>query len=206
MKNVVLASVLMVIASLTIFSCNNGAYDAHPNTDLSSALNPESPDSGGVSVYLGSLEGRVNSRKQVFTPAFYYIDEGGTYRFVARIKDDTLFHRTLRFSIANYNGVDTYSANADSQNPIMTFSMFDSMKRDLQGRRIVKTYTVNTSAGKGFTDILIDGEDGGNIRGRMYGTMYLVSPTQNLQDSVSFELSQFYFKKENYPLEGGLQE
>lgn len=206
MKNVVLASVLILMASMTIFSCNNGAYDAHPDTDLSSALNPESPDSGGVNLYLGSMEGRVNSRKYVFTPAFYYIDDAGVYRFVARVKDDTLFNRTLRFSISNYNGVDTYKANADSQDPIMTFSMYDSMKRDPQGRRIVKTYTVNTNAGRGYTDIYIDGEEGGNMRGRMYGTLYLVQPTVNLQDTISFGLTHFYFKKENFPLKAGLEE
>ena len=62
MKKLFIASVLALGVSAALYSCNNGAYDAEPNTDLGSALNPYSPDSGSAKVYLGSMRATINNR------------------------------------------------------------------------------------------------------------------------------------------------
>src|SRR5690606_32277671 len=99
---------LIFTVAVALYSCNNGPYDAHPDVDYSSGLNPTNPASG-TEVFLGSVEATVNDKKLLFAPAFFYVDTANQTHFVARVKNDSIFHRTLRISFGEeaYKGVDT---------------------------------------------------------------------------------------------------
>ncbi|MCB9046619.1 MAG: hypothetical protein H6550_10860 [Chitinophagales bacterium] len=200
MKKLLIASALILGASMAMFSCNNGAYDANPNVDDGAALNPLSPDSGGVSVYLGSMEGVLNNRKLVYAPAFYYVDTAGNTQIIARVKDDSIFHRTLRVTFAPYSGIDTYSVTAGDMNPRVNFVKLDTSRVDLAGRKIYNTYTANTGDKLGYATINIIGEEGGNYRGYLFGKLYRVLPEKQFADTMSLEYTEFYFRKLNWPL------
>ena len=185
---------------MAIFSCNNGPYDAQPQVDNGSGLNPLSPDSGGVSVYLGSMEGTVNNKKLVFAPAFYYVDESGFTQIIARVKDDSLFHRTLRVTFFNFAGKNEYNVTADTINPRFNFVKLDTSRVDLAGRKIYNTYTANTADAVGYATINVTGDEGGNYRGYLFGRLHRIMPEKQLADTVSIEYTEFYFKKVAFPL------
>lgn len=201
MKKFLIGTALILGAAVALYSCNNGPYDAHPDTDYSSGLNPLDPNSG-ANVYLGSIESRINNKKLLFAPAFYYVDTNSVTHFVARVKDDSIFHRTLRISFADgtFNGVDTYYVTADTFMPQINFVMLDTSRVDLAGRKIYKTYTANTAKGVGYSTFNIIGNEGGNMRGYMFGKFYRILPEENFEDTISMEFSNFYFEKINFPV------
>lgn len=201
MKKFLIGTALILGAAVALYSCNNGPYDAHPDADYGSGLNPVNPTSG-VDVYLGSIEGRVNDKKMLFAPAFYYVDTNNLTHFVARVKDDSIFHRTLRITFGEgyFNGVDTYYVTADTFNPQVNFVMLDTSQVDLAGRKIYKTYTANTNEGWGYSTFNIIGNEGGNMRGYLFGKLYRVLPEKNFNDTISIEYSNFYFRKVNFPV------
>lgn len=200
MKKVIVVSALFAAVCTTIFSCNNGPYDANPDIDLGSALNPLSGDTAGTNVYIGSMEGRVNNKATIFAPAFYYADSLGIVRIVARIKNDSVFHRTLRISFAAQPEKKTYDVSADTANPVVNFVMLDTSRVDLAGRKIYKTYTANTADGVGYTQIKFTGDEGGHLRGYMFGKLYHFLPEKKFSDTISIEFSNFYFRKVNFPV------
>lgn len=201
MKKLLLVFALIIVVSVAMFSCNNGAYDARPDVDYSSALNPASPDSGGTSIYLGTMHAVINSKKYVLSPAFYYIEEDGvTMRLIARINNDSLFHRTLRITFFGYDGVKTYDVTDVSSNPKVDFVMLDTSRVDKAGRKIYNTYTANTGGGLGYASVNILGEEGGHYRGNFYGRMHRVLPEKNDADTVKFDFSEFYFEKVAFPV------
>jgi len=201
MKKFLIGTALILGAAVALYSCNNGPYDAHPDNDYGSGLNPLDPTTG-VDVYLGSIESRINGKKLLFAPAFYYVDTNSVTHFVARVKDDSIFHRTIRiaFPEGTFNEVDTYEVNADDVSPIVNFVMLDTSRVDLAGRKIYKTYTANTNEGVGYTMFNILGKEGGNMRGYMFGKLYRTIPEKNFADTISMEFSNFYFEKVNFPV------
>lgn len=201
MKKLLVGTALILVAAAALYSCNNGPYDAHPDNDYGTGLNPLDPESG-ANVYLGSIESRINDKKMLFAPAFYYVDTNSVTHFVARVKNDSIFHRTLRISFADgaFNGVDTYRVNADTMNPVVNFVMLDTSRVDLAGRKIYKTYTANTGDGFGYAMFNILGNEGGHMRGYMFGNFYRVQPEKNFNDTISMEFSNFYFEKVNFPV------
>jgi hypothetical protein len=201
MKKLLVGTALILVAVAALYSCNNGPYDAHPDTDYSAGLNPLDPKSG-ANVYLGSIDSRINNKKLLFAPAFYYVDTNAVTHFVARVKDDSIFHRTIRiaFPEGTFNAIDTYEVNADDVAPVVNFVMLDTSRVDLAGRKIYKTYTANTNDGVGYCMFNVLGNEGGNIRGYMFGKFYRTMPEKNLQDTISMEFSNFYFEKINFPV------
>lgn len=200
MKKLLLATALFGLAGLTLYSCNNGAYDANPDSDLSAALNPLDPDSGSVNIYLGSMETVLNNKKLVFAPAFYFIDTFGVYNLIARVKDDSIFHRTLRISFTSYQGVKDYNVTADTVNPQVNFVMLDTSRVDKAGRKIYKTYTANTNKSVGYASFNVVGDEGGNFRGNFYGRLHRVLPEEQFEDTATFEFGPFYFKQVPFPV------
>lgn len=201
MKKLLIASTLILGATLAMFSCNNGPYDAQPSVDNSSGLNPISGDTSGVSVFLGSLEGTVNNKKLLFAPAFYYTDENGYKQFVARVKDDSIFHRTLRMTFKGLDVIDSpFRVNAETADPYVSFVMLDTSRVDLAGRKIYKTYAANTGDAVGYATIQFLGEEGDNYRGYMFGRYHRVLPEKQLADTITMEYSQFYFRKVDFPV------
>ncbi|HEY9178297.1 MAG TPA: hypothetical protein VIN07_11420 [Flavipsychrobacter sp.] len=201
MKKLLVGTALILVAATALYSCNNGPYDAHPDNDYSTGLNPLDPESG-ANVYLGSIESTVNDKKLLFAPAFYYVDTNSVTHFVARVKDDSIFHRTLRISFSDgaFKGVDTYRVNADTKEPIVNFVMLDTSRVDLAGRKIYKTYTANTQDGFGYATFNVLGSEGGHARGYMFGKFYRTKPEKNFNDTISMEFSNFYFEKVNFPV------
>lgn len=201
MKKLLVGTALILVAAAALYSCNNGPYDAHPDNDYSAALNPLDPTSG-ANVYLGSIESRINDKSLLFAPAFYYVDTNAVTHFVARVKNDSIFRRTIRISFADgfFNGVDTYNVTADTFMPVVNFVMLDTSRVDLAGRKIFKTYTANTHDGFGYAMFNVVGNEGGNMRGYMYGKFYRVMPEKNFNDTISMEFSNFYFEKINFPV------
>lgn len=200
MRKLFLASALIAVAGITLYSCSNGAYDAHPDTDYNAAQNHIDADSGEVQVYLGSMEATVNNKRLNFAPAFYFIDTNGFYNLIARVIDDTVFHRTLRIQFTVFEGPRMYDVNAGTPTPIVNFVMLDTSRVDLAGRKIYKTYTANTNESVGYAGINIEGEEGGNLRGSFYGKMYRVMPEKQYQDTIRFDYSPFYFEKVPFPV------
>jgi len=200
MRKLLIASALTFVATMALFACNNGAYDAHPDNDYSAGLNPISPDSGGVSVYLGSMEAVINNKKLLFAPAFYYIDTVGIYHLVARVKYDSIFNRTLRITFAKYDGKKEYPVSADTTNPNVSFVMLDTSRVDLAGRKIFKTYTANTNDGVGYAMVNIKGDEGGHLRGHFFGKLHRFLPEKKYEDTLNIELSPFYFEKVGFPV------
>lgn len=201
MKKLLLVFTLITVASVAMYSCNNGAYDARPDTDLSAGLNPTDPDSGEVSVYLGTMHATINNKKVIFSPAFYYVEEDGvTNKLIARVKDDSIFHRTLRITFTSYDGVKEYEVTPSSANPIVNFVQLDTSRVDKAGRDIFNTYTVNTNDGFGYGSVNITGDEGGNYRGFFYARMHRIQPEKEYADTVKFDYSEFYFEKQPFPL------
>ncbi len=199
MKKLLFAFALISTVGIGLYSCNNGAYDAHPDSDLSAALNPISSDSNGVTTYLGSMEAILDKKERLFAPAFYYQIEN-TYYLVARVKDDSVLDRVLRVTFPDYGGAKEYIVHADTAQPIVTFSMIDTNRVDKAGRPIVNSYTANTQKGKGYATINIQGEEGGHLRGYFFGNLFKTLPEEDLEKSVEFEYSAFYFEKIPFPI------
>jgi hypothetical protein len=202
MKKLVIAFALISVVCTAIFSCNNGPYDAHPDADLGSALNPLSPDSGGTSVYLGSMEATINDKKLLFAPAFYFTDSVGIVRMIARVKNDSIFHRTLRISFATMPTKKTYEVHADTIDPQVSLVMLDTSRVDLAGRKIYKTYKANTNDGVGYSVVHIAGDEGGNLRGHYFGKLHRTLPEKQYGDTLNISFSPFYFKKVPFPVPG----
>lgn len=201
MKKLLVGTALIFVATVALYSCNNGPYDAHPDVDYSAGLNPTNPSSG-TDVFLGSIEARVNDKKLLFAPAFFYVDDNNFTHFVARVKNDSIFHRTLRISFGEdaYKGVDTYKVDADVVYPQVNFVMLDTSRVDLAGRKIYKTYTANTNNGVGYTTFNVLGTEGGNARGYIFGKLYRILPEKKFDDTISIEFSNFYFEKIAFPV------
>lgn len=203
MKKLLLAFTTILAAGIGIVSCNNGPYDAKPDVDLSGAQNPASSDSGTAQVYLGSLETVLNNKSLVFSPAFYFIDEMDTYHFIARVKDDSIFRRTLRIEINPYDGVRTYEVAVDTDIFLdVNFTMLDTSRVDLAGRDIFKTYSASYRDGFGYAIINFEGDEGGHIRGNLNCKLHRSDPEKVLEDTVSMQFSPFYFEKVPFPVPG----
>lgn len=199
MKKLLFAFALTSVVCIGIYSCNNGAYDANPDTDHSAVLNPITGDSSGTSAYLGSMNAVLNNRKKLFEPAFYYkIDN--SYYLVARVQDDTTLERVIRITFADYGGPKEYIVNADTLIPNVTFEMIDTTRVDLAGRPIRNYYTANTNNSVGYATVNIEGEEGGHLRGYFFGNLYKTEPEEDLNKVVNFEYSEFYFKQIPFPI------
>lgn len=206
MRKLLIASALTIAVIGTIYSCSNGPYDAHPDVDYGSGLNPYSDDSAGAKVYLGSMKGVMNNKSVVFSPAFLYDDENGMKQLVARIKDDTIYRRTLRITFNPYAGPREYNVTADTVNPVVFYTMVDTSRLDLAGRKVFKIFEANTGKGLGYSVVNVQGEEGGHLRGYFFGTLYLLDKDGKELEKVVFDYSDFYFEKVAYPVPNNLQD
>lgn len=208
MKRFVLTAAVALGVASAIYSCNNGKYDALPEVDYGSGQNHLGDDSTKPRVYLGSVEAIINNKKHILAPAFCYQDEDGVMRLVARIKDDNLLRRTLRISYNKFEGKRVDTINAATIDPQIALIMVDTGKFDIAGRQLYKTYTANTGENFGHAVVDIQGVEGGHLHGQMYGKLYKFlpgatgSPRHDINDTMSFELSFFYFKKVGFPVPG----
>jgi hypothetical protein len=202
---------LLIGSALTIMiatACNNGKYDAQPDVDYSAGLNHLTGDSTGAKVYLGSMEGVLNDKHTIFSPAFCYQDDQGIMTLVARIKDDTILRRTIYITYGQFEGKRIDTIDALTGDPVISLKMVDVGNFDIAGRQLYKYYTANTGENFGYATINIEGNEGGNLRGFFFGQLYKFlpeateSPKYDRNDVMDFELTNFYFKKVPFPLTG----
>lgn len=209
MRKFLVTSAIAVAAVTAIYSCNNGKYDARPDIDYSSGANHLGSDSTGPQVFLGTVEAVINNKQFTLTPAFVYQDGDGVTHLVAQIKNDDLLQRTLRISYTSFQGKRIDTVNAMTSDPVVSMTMVDTGKRDVAGRQLYRTYTANTGSNVGYAAVNIMGNAGGNLHGEMSAKLYRLNlaiggtPPVYLNDTMSFELSHFYFQKVPFPLTGG---
>lgn len=209
MRKFLIGSALTIMTATALFSCNNGKYDALPDVDNSAGLNHLIDDSLGVKVFLGTMEGPLNDKHTVFSPAFCYQDDKGIMHLVARIKDDTVLRRTLRITYKTFEGKRVDEINSDAMEPMIEMIMVDVGKFDMYGRQIYKRYTVNTGEGFGYGKVDIQGVEGGHLRGYLFGQLYkqipkapVGQPQYDRNEFMDFELTNFYFEKVPFPVTG----
>lgn len=180
MKKLVIAA-LIATGSLAIFSCNNGAYDADPNT-TGSPLNPLNPESG-VSVFLGRIKADLNGTPTLFSPAYYTVDESGAMNVIAFRENDKEFQHSLRFSIYNFKNTKEFSYN-------VSYRYLDTAKHSLDS---FIYYSVHSSTGP--FEITMLGNEDGNLRGRFSGTLARLKPVEKLNEVIKFENGEYYVPK-----------
>jgi hypothetical protein len=207
MKKLLVATLLIAGSSVALFSCNNGAYDADPKTDLSSGKNPLDPGSG-VNVYLGSMKGHVNRKVMTFHNAKYQIDTGGTRVIVANAIDDPELRRRflitvpeVDYSNASVAYTKSFVIGGESYSWNFIYAVRDTTRKD---RNLDFLYISNTASGSGQVLFQVAGDEGGNMRGKFKGTVFKailnedgVTPSGqfDLSDSVVFNDVEFYIPK-----------
>lgn len=181
MKKFVFTALLAAGASLALYSCNNGAYDAEPGGGA--PLNPLNPSQSGVHVYLGTMKANVNGTTTLFYPAYYGIDDQGTYHIVAFKEKDPDFMHTLRFTLTSFNSIKSFKYSG-------IYTNLDTSKHSMDS---IMTYEVTPT--KGNLAFTIDGNEEGNLRGHFSGTLYKTKPQENLNDVVIFTDGEYYIPK-----------
>ena len=180
MKKLVFAA-LLATAGVGLFSCNNGAYDADPKT-TGSPLNPLDPNSG-VTVTLGSMRVMQNGTTQWFYPAYYQTAEGfHTFNMIS--ENDRKYYPTLRFTLFDVKSLKEFGTS------VVVYTYVDSSKHSLDS---VITYAVTPNAG--HMKITLTGNEEGNYRGFLSGTLYRYLPKADLKDSIVFTNGEFYIPK-----------
>lgn len=199
MKKLLVATLLVAGVSVALFSCNNGAYDAHPDKDLSSGKNPLDPNSG-VNVYLGTMEGHINRKKVSLFNAMHQTDTYNIRHIVGTVFNDPQLQRRLEILVSNdaYQGPKMYAIGGEAFAWTFIFAVRDTTRLD---RKIEHLYIANTSTGKGNIDFNVVGDEGGNMRGTFKGTVFRsilnedgVTPSGqfDMTDSVVFGGVEFY--------------
>lgn len=164
MKKFFITALLATGVSFLLPSCNNGAYDADPNSSTG-GLNPLDPNSG-VTIYLGTMKATLNSTRTSFYPAYYIEKEPGSrfdmYGFRA---GDPLKH-TMLISIRGFNSLSEFSA-------VVAYHLQDTV--GVNDSTIVYT---------GEMQIKLNGNEGGNLRGTFSGDLYYATKVSNHLEKV----------------------
>jgi hypothetical protein len=181
MKKFVITALFAAGATLALYSCNNGAYDAEPGGG--SPLNPLNPAESGVTVYLGTMKASVNGTRTLFYPAYYTEDDQGVKSLIAFRENDPDFRHTLRFTITDMKSIKEFKYGG-------TYTHLDTSKHSVDS-----TITYGVKQGVGSLGFTLNGNEEGNLRGRFFGTMYKLLPKENLKDSVVFADGEFYVPK-----------
>lgn len=185
-------------AIVAMYSCNNGEYDANPDRDYSSAVNPLGNGDDTTAAHIGTMYAWLNSKQRDFHPAYSSVDENGITTLTAKVIDDTLFERTLKITFAEFKGVLSYNIPPEpGTSPLITvtLTMVDTSRVDKAGRKIYKTYS--TTANGATAQLVIDGDEGGFYRGTLDAYMSRVLPETNVSDTMKIENGHFYFDKKD---------
>lgn len=160
----------LAVGTLAFSACNNGIYDANPDTDNSNIGNPLNVgDLGGTAGGSGYIKANFTGTVRTFNPA-NWVDTSGL-RMISGTTPDG--HYGISFMLAGYSGAGYYNATsfmytvADGSGSVTMFS--------LSG-----TDTMHFSV---YTD------DGNNMVGNFYGTAVQSFPSgtfnfQNIYDGA----------------------
>ena len=182
MKKLVSASLFIAAASLALWSCDNGKYDADPNKDNTGVLNPLDTANNPV-VQLGSIKGMLNGQTLLFSPAYFVVDTNGIRHVYAQVKDDSIYRRTI--VMMEHDSVFRGKKVADISYVNFRYSVYDTvLKRN-------KYYWKNAAT----TDfiIMLNSDENKTMRGTINGPVFKQDPQPvNFNDSVSFKNVVFY--------------
>lgn len=184
MKKVKSLLSLLALSTLLFTACNNGAYDANPNGDLSDIPNPF--EFGGASIGgPGYIKGNFNGQEYLFSPATWvdYTTVGRAASGIRRNDDGTLKDEfTLIFN--------SYPNGGDSVlNVRMTYTIF------LNDTTIKEAYT-NDFAGMTTGMAFITGFDWYTLMGKFSGILLQEFPGD---PNKKFTITQGFFDAGKHP-------
>lgn len=168
---------LLALSAVLFTACNNGDYDANPNTDLSDIPNPY--EFGGATIGgPGYIKVYLNETEKVFSPA-NWLEEATMGRAVGGVIRDENGHLKEQLSIM-FNG---FPNGGDSvQNAVITYTV------------MLNDSTIKEQYANDFTDLeakaLITGFDWYVMLGRFGGILEQNYPGDPNKKIV---LSQGYF-------------
>lgn len=204
MKKRLLQFTIALSTVVAVYSCNNGPYDAHPDTDYGSAVTPPVDGTDTSGAYINSMYARVNGKLLDFSPVYASIDENGILSFTAKVQNDPLFERTLRVVFTEYKGPILYAVptvDPDGTHLIdVYFTMVDTTRLDGGGRKVYKTYS--TQAAMGVAEVNVLGDEGGFYRGSIDAFMSRVTPEVMVSDTLNISDGYFYCDKKEIVPEG----
>ncbi|OSZ78879.1 hypothetical protein CAP35_11695 [Chitinophagaceae bacterium IBVUCB1] len=194
MKRLFIGSLLTLGLAATLASCNNGAYDANPNTDLQGVLNPLGDTTGkGPIVYIGTMKGLVNGGELIFSPAYYTVDTNGVRRIYAWVMNDTVYWRSIEMFVLD----SVVKGKKDANLPLaytFTYSVFDTV------RKVHKKYTNSPIQPNDFT-VYIASQENNTMRGKFFGSIKNTAPIlppPNPNDVVTFKDLVFYLESKPF--------
>lgn len=182
MKKFLLAATLLAGTSLALFSCNNGAYDMDPST-TNPALNPLDPSSG-VTVYLGTMKASINGTMTEFYPAYYVSPVENEFAIMGTRGKDKFPGHTIKIGIYNFQNIKEF--NSEFRYQFKDTTIADTM------------VTVEYAPKDGF-EVVLNGNESGNLRGTFKGTLYRAWPVANAKDSIVIKQGEFYVPKRDLP-------
>lgn len=193
MKKLFVTSALALSISMGLYSCNNGAYDADPTTDLSAGQNPLNPTSG-TGVLIGTMKAYINGQEVVFSPVYHVTDTFNTRRLYARVPNDSIYNRSILITYAENSYVGP-SIDTIGKKPLLSFEykVYDP------DNKYYNIYTASQGNGN-MIEVNVKGAEGGHMRGSITGTLNKTMPLAAPASQVTFSETEFYSKKEAFPL------
>jgi hypothetical protein len=178
MKKFLLAATLLASTSLALFSCNNGDYDMNPK-ESNQALNPLDPSSG-VTVYLGTMRASINGTMTDFYPAYYLQPQDNIFQITGIRGKDVFPGHTINIGISNFQNIKEF-------NSVFNYTYKDTSIADSMVTVIYEP--------KGGLEVILNGNEAGNLRGTFSGTVYRTKPVANAKDSIVIKKGEFYVPK-----------
>lgn len=183
MKKIFLSTLFIAGAAIAMTSCNNGNYDADPNTNNSNVINPLNPNN----LSLGTIKAKLNGNEMTFS------NGAGTTTSVSfgiggNTSGSTTNFETLAIQIVNYNGAQTYEVSGTSTDLVLSYAKIEnSAPTSAYGSTISPT---------GHVKVVVSEDADSKVKGTFEGIVYYAGPgSVNLSDSIVITDGQFYVPK-----------
>lgn len=188
MRKVILSALLLAATGFGLASCNNGAYDADPEANGGTVLNPINPSSG-VTIPIGYIQVEINGFLASFNAGIWTDSVANTAILTASRIDRPDQIQGITIMLTNYNGTGTYTVGADGAGGGVTHILYDPTD---ENGYIALGYT--TASGGGSGTVTVEGTEDGNIRGHFEATVYqnLPGPDNNNTEAIK---GKFYLRK-----------
>jgi len=109
MKKIVLV-LAATLATVGLFSCSNGLYDANPDADYSNIPNPIVPIDNSPAKE-GQIKFKLYDEYELYSNAYFM--ELGASRMITGLRTGTTNNYVISFTITDYSGVGEYSGLND---------------------------------------------------------------------------------------------
>lgn len=195
MKKIFLSTLFIAGAAIAMTSCNNGNYDADPNTNNSNVTNPWNNNNGnngngggnnGGSVTLGTMKAKINGTEINFSNPAIATNVFGNLGITGNTASPPDFDQ-LTIGVAGYTTPKVYEGTG--------FSNLTLIYGKYQGNALTATYSNSTSA-TNHVKIEVTDDSNGNFKGTFEGTVFYAAPgSPNTSDSIIITDGVFYVKK-----------